>query len=176
VGLFAARQYEAGDIVTSYGGIRRNPTKERIADFGAHARLIPKSTYCMDGGPWVAQFDFKDESGSEPNQVNLRLDCGIELKEEILRSGVGYMANRATKCNIKVEAVHPNPNKWALPSENVLFFVATKKIMSGQEILAPNHNMWSRLDTMGFRDIGLMCFDDEDEERRQGRQWPGESR
>jgi hypothetical protein len=152
LGLFAARDYERGDIVTSYGGIKRDLHEFRKKPLGAgsHVRLIPGSWNCMDGGLWASQFDRKT-SDSEPNQVNLRPDCGIELKEEILRSGVGYMANTGPrgKWNIKVEAVHPHADKLADP---VLFFVATKKIMIGEEIFSPYHNWWSRMKKMGFSD------------------------
>lgn len=143
LGLFAARDYQHGDVVTSYGGIRRDLDEVRAQKpgLGTHVRLIPGNLhYCMDGGPWSKLFDRSDLSW-QSNQVNLRQDCAIELKDEILRSGVGYMANTGPRgqLNVKVESVLPNEL-----DDPVMFFVATKYIKCGEEIFSPYNNNESR--------------------------------
>lgn len=75
------------------------------------------------------------------NPVGFKSTCPDQLKQRIMTSGIGYMANTSRRgdLNIKIRAVYPSEVGTA-----TIFFIATKLIQRGNEIFSPYNNVESR--------------------------------
>lgn len=102
--LVARIRFEAGDVVTCYGGLVKAAPSETDSD--THMRHIPLSDHVLDGLPFSNCFPEKIGSVLDhANTVSLQPRCqDPEWEKIIVSNGVGYMANTVTWCPLRVRA------------------------------------------------------------------------
>ena len=75
--------------------------------------------------------------------------CGA-VQELVYTSGMGYMANTGSKRECNVRVIEVNPRRDGL-APNEIFYVSSRRIAKGEEILAPYNNNESKSKRMGAR-------------------------
>ena len=87
------------------------------------------------------------------------------IHELLYTTGMGFMANTGSKRDCNVRVIEVNPRRDGL-GPNEIFYVACRKIVKGEEILAPYNNNESKSKRMG-RVKGKQKDEDDEQEAEQ---------
>lgn len=132
LGLFAGREFQAGDVITQYCALIKDDPKHCVR---AYTARICGSMWHSDGSTFAECFN--RETYPLPGQPTTLWKNGADAAtiREIQTTGVGYMAN-----NPDVHG-HTNARRSQYRADrggllpDVVFLVATKPIRAGEEIL-----------------------------------------